>query len=122
MPVYDYKCADHGLFHELASMEDSSQPCACPQCGALSARVIMIAPEFLDMRKENRAAHSRNEAAMHQPVMSTPEYRAEQQARREHKHGKGCGCGDKPIRQSKLFFTADGNKMFPSMRPWMISH
>lgn len=122
MPVYDYKCADHGLFYELAAMEDSSKPMACPSCGKLCARVIMLAPEFLDMKKENRQAHQRNEAAMHTPVISTPEYRAEQKARREHKHGKGCGCGDKPIRKSNLMYTAEGNKMFPSMRPWMISH
>ena len=122
MPVYDYKCTTHGLFHELNTMEASSQPCACPTCGSLSARVIMFAPEFLDMKQENRAAHSRNEKAMNEPVFSTPDYRAEQKARREHKHGKGCGCGDKPIRKSALMYTADGNKMFPSMRPWMISH
>jgi putative FmdB family regulatory protein len=122
MPVYDYKCADHGLFYELAAMDDSSKPAACPTCTKLSARVIMVAPEFLDMKKENRAAHARNESAMHAPIFSTPDYRAEQQARREHKHGKGCGCGDKPIRKSNLMYTAGGNKMFPSMRPWMISH
>ena len=122
MPVYDYKCADHGLFFELASMDESSQPKACPECATLCARVIMVAPEFLAMKKENRTAHERNEKAMHAPVLSTPDYRADQKERREHKHGKGCGCGDKPIRQSALMYTADGNKMFPSMRPWMISH
>ncbi len=88
MPVYDYKCADHGLFYELAAMEDFSKPMACPTCATLCARVIMLAPEFLDMKKENRLAHQRNETAVHAPVLSTPEYRAEQKARREHKHGK----------------------------------
>jgi putative FmdB family regulatory protein len=126
MPVYDYKCANHGLFYELAGMEDSSKPMACPSCGKLCARVIMLAPELLDMKTENRQAHQRNETAMNSPVFSTSEYRSEQlaerQARREHKHGKGCGCGDKPIRKSNLIYTAEGNKMFPSMRPWMISH
>ena len=122
MPVYDYKCADHGLFFELATMEASSEPCACPSCGVLSPRVIMVAPEFLGMSAEKRKAKDRNEKAAHQPIFSTTEFRAEQQARHQHKHGKGCGCSDKPIRKSALMFTADGNKMFPSMRPWMISH
>ena len=122
MPLYDYKCSDHGLFHELMTMEDSNKPCACPFCGKLSGRVIMIAPHILDMKSENRSAHERNEKAMHSPIFSTPEYRAEEKAKREHKHGKGCGCSDKPIRKSALFYTAEGNKMFPSMRPWMISH
>ncbi len=122
MPVYDYKCADHGLFYELAAMDDSSKPMACPHCRALCARVIMLAPEFMGMKAENREAHARNEAAQQAPVLSTVDYRAEQKARREYKHGKGCGCGEKPIRQSNLMYTAQGNKMFPSMRPWMISH
>jgi putative FmdB family regulatory protein len=122
MPVYDYKCVNHGLFHELATMENSAKPCACPSCGLLSGRVIMLAPEFQSMKKDNRRAHAANEKAKHEPVFSTPDYRAEQKAMREHKHGKGCGCGDKPIRKSALLFTADGKKMFPSMRPWMISH
>lgn len=122
MPVYDYKCSDHGIFNELAAMDESSKPQACPTCAKLCARVIMLAPEFLSMKQENRIAHSRNEKAMNEPVFSTPEYRAEQKARRVHKHGKGCGCSDKPIRKSNLLYTAEGNKMFPSMRPWMISH
>jgi putative FmdB family regulatory protein len=122
MPLYDYKCSQHGLFYELATMEDSAKPCACPSCGEFSARVIMLAPDILAMKKENRAAHERNEKSVHAPIFSTVEYRQEEKARREHKHGKGCGCGDKPIRKSALMYTADGNKMFPSARPWMISH
>ena len=26
MPLYDYKCPDHGLFHDLATMADSARP------------------------------------------------------------------------------------------------
>lgn len=122
MPLYDYKCAQHGLFHELATLEQSALPMPCPNCKALCGRVIMLAPEVLGMKAENRAAHERNERAMHQPIMSSVDSRAEQQARHEHKHGKGCGCGDRPIRKSNLLYTAQGEKMFPSMRPWMISH
>ena len=122
MPVYDYKCADHGLFYELAAMADSSNPMACPQCQRLCARVILMAPELLAMSASNRDAHARNEIACHQPQVSSSELRAEQQARGAHKKAKGCGCGDKPVRKSNLLYTACGNKMFPSMRPWMISH
>jgi len=122
MPLYDYKCEEHGLFHELATLEDADKPLACPQCGQLSARIIMLAPELLAMNEDRRLAFRRNEVAQHQPIVSTSEYRVEQRARHEHKHGKGCGCSDRPIRKSTLMYTADGNKMFPSMRPWMISH
>jgi len=122
MPLYDYKCVTHGVFHELATIADSGNPGVCPQCGKLSGRVIMVAPELLAMKQQNREAHVRNEKATHEPILSTAEYRAEQQVRREHKQGRNCGCGHKPIRKSNLLFTADGKKMFPSMRPWMISH
>ncbi len=122
MPLYDYKCQEHGLFHQLATFEQSADPAACPSCQRLAPRIIMLPPELRKMASENRQAHQRNEQSRHLPVHSTPEYRQDQLARREHRHGKGCGCGDKPIRQSKLFYTADGKKMFPSMRPWMISH
>jgi hypothetical protein len=45
----------------------------------------------------------------------------EKQERHAHKHGSNCGCNAKK-RRSNLMYTAEGNKMFPSMRPWMISH
>ena len=42
MPVYDYKCREHGLFHTLATMEDAAKPAECPTCKALSPRVIVL--------------------------------------------------------------------------------
>ena len=120
MPVYDYKCPDHGLFHELATMEDYDKPGLCPQCQLLSPRVIMVPPEYLNMDKEKKNAMDRNEAAKHEPQLSTVDSRAENEERL--KHPKGCGCTHKKKGGSKLMYTADGKKMFPSMRPWMISH
>jgi putative FmdB family regulatory protein len=116
MPVYDYKCKAHGVFHELATMADYDKPCACPQCGEMSARVIMIAPEFLNMDSERRKAFDTNEKAQHEPIFSTD------QSRKVKKEDGGCGCGDHKKRNSKLMYTAQGEKFFPSMRPWMISH
>ena len=26
MPVYDYKCREHGLFHKLGTVEEAAQP------------------------------------------------------------------------------------------------
>ncbi len=117
MPVYDYKCQEHGLFYELATMEDAHKPCACPQCGALSGRVIMFAPDVLDMAPQKREAAETNERAQHAPVVST-------KARREddEEHAKGCGCSKRKPGKSNLMYTAQGDKFFPSMRPWMISH
>lgn len=122
MPLYDYKCREHGLFHELATMAESGDPKACPHCGTLSARVIVVPPVLRELAASMREALDRNERSRHQPVLSTPEYRKEMLARHEHRHGKGCGCADKPLNKPQVFFTADGNKTFPAARPWMISH
>ncbi len=120
MPVYDYKCLEHGLFHDLATMEDAGLPGICPQCKCLSARIIMIPPEILDMSPKVKQDIERNEAAQYEPQLSTVDSRAENAERL--KHPKGCGCVHKKKGASKLMYTADGKKMFPSMRPWMISH
>lgn len=116
MPVYDYKCSQHGVFSELATMEQSQLPAPCPQCSELSARVIMLPPEVLAMSPEKRKAMATNEKSRHEPEFSTLERRTH-----DHQHRNGCGCEAKKP-GSKLFYTAQGDKMFPSMRPWMISH
>lgn len=122
MPLYDYKCQDHGLFHALATMDEFDKPQPCPQCGVMSAKVILLPSHLFKVDDSERKARDRNEKAMHNPILSTPEYRAEEQARHEHRHGKGCGCAYQKLGKSKLFWTANGEKMFPSARPWMISH
>ena len=129
MPVYDYKCAEHGLFYGLASVDDHDKPAQCPQCQAMSPRVIMISPEVLAMAKEKKQAMDRNEQARHEPTHSTQQSRAELKAENADRQKRGCGCRhqgsaseEENKRSSKLMYTADGSKMFPSMRPWMISH
>lgn len=117
MPVYDYKCSEHGLFYELASMDDHAKPVRCPECQTLSPRVIIMSPKIMEMAKEKKQAIERNEVAQHEPQHSTVDSRLENAEMLK----SGCGCEHKK-RSSKLMYTADGNKMFPSMRPWMISH
>ena len=117
MPVYDYKCQEHGLFYELATFEDSDKPCACPVCGALSSRVIILNPAVLTMDKDKKHAHEVNEKNQHEPTYSTQDRRES-----DHEHQSGCGCSNSNVSQSKLMYTAQGDKFFPSMRPWMISH
>lgn len=123
MPLYDYKCSQHGVFQELATMADHDKPGQCPVCQQACGRVILLAPGLFGMNAKDTKARDRNEQASHQPVFSNADYRQEQAERKAfaHKHGKRCGCDEK-TGKSKLFFTADGKKMFPSMRPWMISH
>ncbi len=116
MPVYEYRCKDHGIFYELATISDSDKPCQCPNCAALAPRIIRIAPAILDMPKEKRHAYATNEKARHEPVFSTADRR-----NKDKEHSSGCGCST-PHKKSNLMYTAQGDKMFPSMRPWMISH
>ncbi|MAK92100.1 MAG: formamidase [Oceanospirillaceae bacterium] len=128
MPLYDYKCQSHGVFQELAPMAEHDQPKPCPQCAAMSARVIVLPPEIAQMIKEKREAMERNEKAREAPdVMTAAQYQERETEKKErhlfdnkHKHSSNCGCNNK--RKSNLMYTADGNKMFPGMRPWMISH
>lgn len=117
MPLYDYKCREHGLFQELGTMAEAGHPANCPECMALSPRVIVLPPEILAMDPARRKAQARNEKARHEPIISTADQRA-----RDAKHRKSCGCKKKSDGKHMLFYTADGKKMFPSMRPWMISH
>ena len=116
MPVYDYKCPDHGVFNDLATLAESDKPCPCPQCGVLSSRIIRLPPELFTMDKDKKQAHELNERNQHEPTFSCSERR-----QHDHQHKHGCGSQRK-LNQSKLFYTAQGEKMFPSMRPWMISH
>ena len=117
MPVYDYKCKDHGIFYELAAMSESDQPAACPTCAIACARIIMVSPDILDMSPQKRLAEATNERNQHEPAYSTKARREE-----DDKHSQGCGCDAKKVGKSNLMYTAKGEKMFPSMRPWMISH
>ena len=116
MPVYDYKCRTHGIFNELATFAESQQPQACPECQAPSPRVICLPPEIFKMPAELKKAHMTNEKAQHEPEFSSAERR-----KSDHVHKHGCGCSDKKV-GLKLMYTAQGEKMFPGMRPWMISH
>ena len=110
MPVYDYKCQEHGLFHELVPVDESGDCIPCPTCGELSARVILVAPALLGMDPQKREAMERNEKAMHEPRRGNMASEKDQ------------GCCHRHRSKPKVFYTADGKKMFPSARPWMISH
>lgn len=116
MPVYEYKCKEHGVFNDLATMDDREKPCACPVCGTMSARIIRLAPDLFKMDSDKKHAHEVNEKNQHEPTHSTSERRS-----CDHQHAHGCGS-ERKLNHSKLMYTAQGDKMFPSMRPWMISH
>ncbi|WP_027348624.1 zinc ribbon domain-containing protein [Halotalea alkalilenta] len=110
MPLYDYKCVDHGLFHALVPVSASGERHPCPGCGLASPRVILLAPSVLAMAPEKRRAIARNERAAHEPRSGSQHSEREQ------------GCCHHARRKPNVFYTAQGEKLFPSARPWMISH
>ena len=116
MPTYDYACPQCGGFEAFRSLAARNDPLACPDCGTDSQRVFVTAPRLACVSSDTRIAMETNERARHAP-MSSKEYGAYQRL----KHPAGCGCCS--TGKSKATVTgANGNKMFPSKRPWMISH
>lgn len=116
MPTYDYDCPDCGGFEALRGLAQRNEPCACPDCGTVSPRVFVSAPRLACLSSETRAAHETNERAAHAPRSSRDG------AYGRLRHPAGCGCCSTSGKRSATVKTAEGNKAFPSKRPWMISH
>ena len=113
MPTYDYACGDCGGFDAFRSLADRNEPALCPDCGGASPRVFATAPRLALMDGGTRNAMATNERARHEPQRSGDYARL--------KHPAGCGCCSTAKRGATLK-APNGNKAFPSKRPWMISH
>lgn len=117
MPTYDYACPDCGGFEAFRSLTQRNEPANCPDCGTGSPRVFVSAPRLACMDSSTRIAMDTNERAKHAP-MNNKEYGAYQRL----KHPSGCGCCSPTSRKTTTVTAANGSKMFPTKRPWMISH
>ena len=53
MPMYHYKCAEHGVFEDLQTYELAAKPGQCPQCGATSPTETQYLPIELTGRSSN---------------------------------------------------------------------
>jgi putative FmdB family regulatory protein len=113
MPTYDYACAGCGGFDAIRTLAARDEPAACPACGGAAARVFVAAPGLALMEAGTRTALATNERARHEPKSSRDYTRL--------KHPAGCGCCATGKRGATVT-GANGNKAFPSKRPWMISH
>ena len=113
MPTYDYSCQDCGGFDAIRSMSQRDEAVACPLCASASPRVFAHAPQLALKDSGTRTALATNERARHEPKTSRDYTRL--------KHPAGCGCCS-TSKRSATVTGANGNKAFPSKRPWMISH
>ncbi len=113
MPTYDYDCAQCGSFDALRSVAMRNQNAACPSCGGVAPRILASAPALALMEGGTRLALATNERARHEPKSSGSYARL--------KHPAGCGCCSTGKRGATVT-APNGNKAFPSKRPWMISH
>ena len=113
MPFYDYQCREHGTFARLAAVAECADPSPCPQCGVLAERLIPAPPALLDMDPARRAAFARNERSRHEP-----RFHAAGECDADHR----CGAGPGSAAERPAILLADGSKVFPSQRPWMIGH
>lgn len=117
MPIYEYQCASCGPFVELRPMALSSEPCECNDCGEMSERVILSAPHMAGMDTARRQAFQTNERSAHEPHLSTKSERLDKSS-----HAPGCSCCRSKQGKSSASQLSDGSKIFPTRRPWMISH
>lgn len=114
MPTYDYHCPSCGEFDAIRRMDERNEPAACPDCGAISQRVIVSAVGLAYVDAVTRQSVETNERARHEPK-SSKNYVS-------HRHPAGCGCCSSSGKRSSTVTAPNGNKAFPSKRPWMISH
>jgi putative FmdB family regulatory protein len=113
MPTYDYACSQCGGFDAFRTLAARNEAAVCPDCGGASPRVFASAPRLALMEGSTRRAMDVNERARHEPKRSGDYARL--------KHPSGCGCCSTGKRGATVT-AANGNKAFPSRRPWMISH
>lgn len=114
MPTYDYACPAHGGFDAFRALGQRNDPAPCPDCGDASPRVFASAPRLALLDGDTRSAIATNERARHEPKRSGDYQRL--------RHPAGCGCCSTASKRSSTLTAPNGNKSFPSKRPWMISH
>ena len=113
MPTYDYDCPSCGGFEAIRGISARNEPAACPSCGTSSPRVLVASAGLAYLDGTTLKAMDANERARHEP-MSSRDYANE-------RHPAGCGCCSSS-RKTTTVTSQNGSKMFPTKRPWMISH
>ena len=66
MPIYEFECADHGLFELSRPMAQMRDPAECPECGEHGKR-LLSAPNLATGSATGRRAAAVNERSQHEP-------------------------------------------------------
>lgn len=105
MPIYDYRCAEHGTFELSRPMSESGGLGACPECGASSNRII-TAPRLRTLGALTRSSMDRNEKSRHSP------------------HVCGSSCSHQTAKPRQSDQTSEKPKLvsYRGPRPWVVEH
>jgi len=66
VPIYEFECADHGMFELTRPMAQVREPAACPECGEHGKR-LLSAPNLATGSVVGRRAAAVNERSQHAP-------------------------------------------------------
>jgi putative FmdB family regulatory protein len=66
MPLYEYECAEDGVFEAQRPLGEFAAPATCPVCDGWSQR-ILSAPRLTAMPRAAVVARDRNERSAHEP-------------------------------------------------------
>lgn len=66
MPIYEFRCREHGVFEQRMSMAQAGSEYACPVCNRAAARHY-TSPMVARLSKDARATLDRTEKTREQP-------------------------------------------------------
>jgi putative FmdB family regulatory protein len=104
MPLYEYRCEQHGDFTQHADIASRNDVFHCPSCGSDTIRIIS-APALSLMNAGNRKAWAKNEKSAHEPM-------------RKKKHS----CGHDHSHDNHAQKKQEYMQASPGGRPWMLGH
>ena len=105
MPLYEYRCEQHGDFTHHAEIAHRNNNISCPSCGADTTRIIS-APSLALMNDNNRKAWAKNEKSAHEPIR-----------KKKHTCGSSCNHSHSSAEKKPAYMQAPAGG-----RPWMLGH
>ena len=112
MPVYEYRCEEHGGFEEILPISRYNEAVCCPSCGVVATKVCS-APKLRGMSKVLMSSHEKNERSREAPHVCKTGC--------SHSHGhkspnkaKAKGRDGEPVKPML--------QSYRGRRPWVIEH